>query len=409
MFTRDSKILSNRLTTPITSVANAVGDVFKPTYNQLIKSIFANNEQGFAYDPNDLTTMFQDASGTVPVTGAGQPVGLVLDKSKGLLLGVEKKGTATTQLTGSANAATYNPSTGEATCTRVDFSNQSFIRISGLTGTHHKVAITNTGTTSVSVRTGLNSGDQIILNVNAGQSATLFIVPSNGAVTLTSGAGTASFTINYIKELAGNHAYQTTSASRPILRQNATTGAYYLEFDGSDDFLQTASIDFTATDKVSLFAGVRKLSDASLGMMVELSSDATTNNGFYIATPSNAGVPAYRLAIGSPNAQVVSTSTFPAPVSNVIAASYDKSKSTVLASTKLRVNGTQNALAASVDGDSLGTFSNSPIYIGRRGGTTLPFNGHIYSLIGIGRLTTDSETTALEKELAKRTGVTLNV
>ena len=90
MFTRDSKILSHRLTTPLTSVANAVGDVFKPTYNQIIKSLFASGEQGFAYDPNDLSTMFQDAAGTVPVTGAGQPVGLMLDKSKGLVLGSER-------------------------------------------------------------------------------------------------------------------------------------------------------------------------------------------------------------------------------------------------------------------------------------------------------------------------------
>lgn len=51
------------------------------TFNQLIKSLFANNEQGFAYDPNDLSTMWQDAAGTVPVTGVGQPVGLILDKS----------------------------------------------------------------------------------------------------------------------------------------------------------------------------------------------------------------------------------------------------------------------------------------------------------------------------------------
>jgi len=36
------------------------------------------------YDPSDLTTMFEDAAGTVPVTGPGQPVGLMLDKSKGL-------------------------------------------------------------------------------------------------------------------------------------------------------------------------------------------------------------------------------------------------------------------------------------------------------------------------------------
>ncbi len=36
---------------------------------------------GAWYDPSDLTTMFQDAAGTTPVTAAGQPVGLILDKS----------------------------------------------------------------------------------------------------------------------------------------------------------------------------------------------------------------------------------------------------------------------------------------------------------------------------------------
>jgi hypothetical protein len=56
-----------------------------------------------------------------------------------------------------------------------------------------------------------------------------------------------------------------------------------------------------------------------------------------------------------------------------------------------------------------GNYGNYPLYIGRRAGTSLPFNGHLYSLIGIGRLTTDSETLALEKAIAKNTGVTLNV
>ena len=49
---------------------------------QIIKSIFANNEQGFAYDPNDLSTMYQGAAGTTAVNASGQAVGLILDKSK---------------------------------------------------------------------------------------------------------------------------------------------------------------------------------------------------------------------------------------------------------------------------------------------------------------------------------------
>lgn len=43
--------------------------------------LFANGEAGAWYDPSDLSTMFQDSAGTTPVTAAGQPVGLILDKS----------------------------------------------------------------------------------------------------------------------------------------------------------------------------------------------------------------------------------------------------------------------------------------------------------------------------------------
>ena len=43
--------------------------------------LFANGEQGAWYDPSDLTTLFQDAAGTIPVTADGDPVGLILDKS----------------------------------------------------------------------------------------------------------------------------------------------------------------------------------------------------------------------------------------------------------------------------------------------------------------------------------------
>lgn len=44
-------------------------------------NLFSNNEVGAWHDPSDLSTLFQDASGTVPVTADGDPVGLMLDKS----------------------------------------------------------------------------------------------------------------------------------------------------------------------------------------------------------------------------------------------------------------------------------------------------------------------------------------
>lgn len=42
---------------------------------------FANAEEGGAYDPADLTTLWQDVAGTVPVTTDGQAVARVDDKS----------------------------------------------------------------------------------------------------------------------------------------------------------------------------------------------------------------------------------------------------------------------------------------------------------------------------------------
>lgn len=44
-------------------------------------SLFASGEEGAWYDPSDLSTLFQDEAGTVPVTAGGQPVRLILDKS----------------------------------------------------------------------------------------------------------------------------------------------------------------------------------------------------------------------------------------------------------------------------------------------------------------------------------------
>lgn len=43
-------------------------------------SLFSNGEQGVWFDPSDLSSMYQDAAGTIPAA-IGQPVGLILDKS----------------------------------------------------------------------------------------------------------------------------------------------------------------------------------------------------------------------------------------------------------------------------------------------------------------------------------------
>ena len=44
-------------------------------------SLFAAGEKGVWFDPTDISTLFQDAAGTQPVTAVGQKVGRILDKS----------------------------------------------------------------------------------------------------------------------------------------------------------------------------------------------------------------------------------------------------------------------------------------------------------------------------------------
>ena len=53
----------------------------RPWVSFLPTDLFASGEQGVYFDPSDITTLFQDSAGTIPVTTAGDPVGKILDKS----------------------------------------------------------------------------------------------------------------------------------------------------------------------------------------------------------------------------------------------------------------------------------------------------------------------------------------
>jgi hypothetical protein len=50
-------------------------DVYDPA------TLFSSGQKGVWFDASDVTTLFQDAGGTTPVTAVGQPVGRWLDKS----------------------------------------------------------------------------------------------------------------------------------------------------------------------------------------------------------------------------------------------------------------------------------------------------------------------------------------
>jgi hypothetical protein len=374
--------------------------------SQILK-VFANNEVGFAFDPNDFTTLYQDVNGTIPVTDVGQPVGLLLDKSKGLTLGTELKQSALAKLIGTAPVATFNTVTGVGTVNRVDIVNQSFIVFNDTVGKKwYKVSITNTSATaSISLRNAsFTSGDTTLATIAPSTTFTGYVYVASGFLLgIAASTGDCGFTVNSIKEIAGNHAYQANSSSRPIVQRNSTTSVGYLAFDGVDDFLQTNNINFTTTDKMSLFAGVRKLSDAAASIVAELSADANTAVGsFYLAAPSATNTTVSFYSKGLTGTRFITASNLAAPLSFVASCTFD-----MRVDSKLRVNSKlRTSSNISMTGTGLGNY---PLYIGNRGGTSLPFNGQLYSLIGVGKISSYIDTVFMEQVLAKQTGVTLSV
>lgn len=164
------------------------------------------------------------------------------------------------------------------------------------------------------------------------------------------------------------------------------------------------------TDKISLFAGVRKLSDAAAGVLIELSSNASTTSGtFGINAPDAASSADYLIRLRGNFDNFKKITENPAPITTVISARLDSQQVSVKDKINVRLNSTPSATIGSGTVSTPQNFINQPLYIGRRGGTSLPFNGHIYGLIGVGKLVSDIETTTIEKAIAKNTGVTLNV
>jgi hypothetical protein len=555
-------------------------------------SLFAAGEQGAWYDPSDFSTMFQDSAGTTPVTAVEQPVGLILDKSKGLALGSElvTNGTFDTNTTGwtlwqtgilSVDNFRLKVENGAATISG------AYQLITVVVGRTYKFEGVKEAGTALSPRYYLGTsvgGTQYASNATSGQ---VFIATSTTlvvtAATQSTVLGATAFYDNIsVKELAGNHASQSTSASRPVLSArvnlltyseqfdnaawtkpgllafgsgsvanataapdgtitadllvpnttltnhatyvlsalsagvaytasvyakvggydkvvisdwneatrvatfdltnvtatlsgsgatvtlsnaiissegngwyrcsvqitksttgqlayfinsaatytgDGTSGIYiwgadlrvtndgvgipayqrvaaatdydtsgfplYLKFDGTDDSLATASVDFSATDKMSVFAGVRKLSDAAVGVVLELSTNISINTGsvlLYVGTPSAAGAAYSSASRGSTaiNINQYATIDATAPDTAVLTGTHNIAGDL----SAIRRNGVSGTNGTGDQGT--GNFGNYPLYIGRRAGTSVPYNGRLYSLIVRGAQSTDAQIASTE-------------
>ena len=231
--------------------------------------------------------------------------------------------------------------------------------------------------------------------------------PSDFSTMFQDSAGTTPVTaigdpVGKILDKSGNgkHASQATDASRPILRHDGTN--YYLEFDGVDDSLATAAIDFTATDEMSVFAGLRKANDVP-GIVAELSTNMNSNAGafYFVVNDGFWDWSSKSRGDASESSSQMAYITETGPATAVIATTHDISGDL----TTLRKNGV--AATSATGNKGLGNFGNYALYIGRRAGASVPLNGNIYSLTILGRTATAAEITAAESYAAGKCGVTL--
>lgn len=345
----------------------------------------------------DTSTMYQDTEGKNPVTAFGQSVGLVLDKQAGAARGIDLvtngicagtagwRGAGGTLTSPNENTVRVETGIGAEAFAFNDFlvtAGRTYEIIFYLVGANNSGAVT-LGSVRRTIPGGSNNSGQKRIILTAAASNT------NG-VAFSTNTPTNGFFIEVdnvsVREIPGNHATFTNCTV-----EQDEAGYPYLNFNGVDSGGQTASINFTGTDKMTVFAGVRKNSDAARGAVVDLSTSPTVTPGtFSVEAPGNA-LNNYAGSGGGSTLRTVWTgAAVVAPNSSVLTLQDDIDGDSL----SIRLNG---VLYTSDTGDQgIGNFTANPLYIGRRGGAGVPFNGRLYNLAVAG--TNYSELDILRAE-----------
>lgn len=469
----------------------------------VVAGLWRNGEQGAWYDPSDLSTMFQDPAGTTPVymPGQGQPdpwIGLLLDKRLGLVRGPERL----TNGDFSAGSAAWAVANNDATHTATFASGALQFKVDSLTpaltlsqlsmmtpGKWYEVTLVVTAWASGTIKTDAFAQASAVLASGPGTFTTRLLAASS-VFSFTRGTPKVDLTIDSIsiRELPGNHRWQGTATSRPVLsaRYNLLTGTeslatqsvtvaattytlatggsgsvtlsgaasgtyasgsrsitctagtltltvsgsvtqadlrsstdgvglppyqrvvdastydtvgfpLYRKPDGVDDWMQTGAVDFSGTDKVTIAAAFRKLTDVGVGMFAELGPDVTTTAGTFGLYNRNSGI-AEGIMWRSRGTNIASAAPpgLQAPVSLVAVGTSDLSTGLI----EIRVNGALAASSSTPQGG--GAYGTYPIYFDRRAGASLPSSARDYGTLIVGRLLTGPETAAVEKYLRQK-------
>jgi hypothetical protein len=193
--------------------------------------LFADGEPGVWYDPSDFSTMFQDSAGTTPVTAVEQPVGLILDKSKGLALGPDALGGAGAFSSAGSWSVGAGWSIGSGVATAASAANMSIASVLTI-GKWYKITLEVTAFTSGTLYAGTISNLKA-MPTGTGTKTAYFLADATTfyLAGLTAFNGTVDNVV--VTDIAGNHASQSTSASRPVLSARVNLLTYSEQFDNA--------------------------------------------------------------------------------------------------------------------------------------------------------------------------------
>jgi hypothetical protein len=173
----------------------------------------------------------------------------------------------------------------------------------------------------------------------------------------------------------------------------------YIKPNGSNQFMQTNSINFSATDKMTVWQGVRKLSDAAIAVSYELSTNFGSNNGTFCMFAPNPAAANYGFrSRGTATGAVGVASGVSAPVTNVLTGIAN------IAATSMTIRNNGVVIEDTVlANQGTGNFGNYPAYFYMRAGTSLPFNGNDYGSIARGAASTAAQITDGETYINSKT------
>jgi len=446
----------------IASPLDGFASPFGPGRRTLTNLLFGQNEPGFTFEPWDITTLYQDRAGTTPVTAAGQSVGYRRDKSgrgnhevaindaargiygwmpktgrRNLLTYTEKFDNAAwgkTNATVTANAeiapdGTLTADKVEVTGAAPNVSQDIVVNSTSVTlSAYFKKGTGATSANALLIRNQTLGTNLVAARVNLDTGAITYILGSSGAVSESAGNGwwkltlTASITSgNTVRSgILGGYAAtvgdfsfiwgaqlelgSTATAYQRVVSNYDITEAgvpscYYVLANGVNTAYVTPTIT-PNTDKVQVFAGVRKNSDAASAMFLEFSASLSTNNGSFALQAPGVAASDYRWNSKGTTARaaIYTNAAVAAPVTNVLTGLSDISGDIVT----LRVNGTQVATSALDQGT--GNYLAYPAYICARGGTANPFNGYDFGHVVRFGPNLDAATIArVESLLARNT------